>query len=73
MLTTYQIIYAGSALEVLFAEELGLVLEVAPTKAQHVIKAYESRGVTCQNIGISSQSEVLEGSFVFIGSVRWCS
>lgn len=40
-----------SQLETLFAEELGLVLEVAADKEQEVINMYRTAGLIIENIG----------------------
>ncbi|XP_032832973.1 phosphoribosylformylglycinamidine synthase [Petromyzon marinus] len=41
----------SSALELLFAEELGLVLEVSPALADAVCHRYRSAGVACSRVG----------------------
>jgi hypothetical protein len=42
---------AGPALSALFAEELGLVLEVAPQAAEEVLAKYAQAGVAAHAIG----------------------
>ena len=44
-----------SPLDVLFAEELGLIMEVEPSNEKTVLTRYEAEGVTCHVIGSSTQ------------------
>ena len=46
-----------SFIDVLFAEELGLVLEVSQSDMQHVIDAYSAVNTPCTLIGHSMKSE----------------
>ena len=46
-------VVSASALELLFAEELGLVLEVDGSNVQQVTAAYEQQGAQCERIGVS--------------------
>ena len=41
----------------LFAEELGLVLEVAQQDEQHVVQAYQQAGLSAQSLGTVSDSD----------------
>ncbi len=52
----------GGELAALFAEELGLVLEVSGNNMEEVISAFEERGVPCKCIGeVTADSEILVG------------
>ena len=46
-----------SFIDVLFAEELGLVLEVSQSDMQHVIDGYSAVNTPCTLIGHSMKSE----------------
>ncbi len=51
-----------SSLAALFAEELGLILEVAPQREAEVIQAYESAGVSVRSIGEVTESSQIDVS-----------
>ena len=50
----------STRLEALFAEELGLVLEVASEKEQEVIQAYRTAGLNIESIGEVTTSDRIE-------------
>ena len=50
----------SSHIEALFAEELGLVLEVAAEKEQEVVEAYRSAGLNIESIGEVTTSGRIE-------------
>ena len=45
--------FVGNTLEALFAEELGVVLEVAESNTEQVIRSYQEDGVACVPLGYS--------------------
>ena len=47
-------------LHALFAEELGLVLEVAPEQEQEVVQAYRTAGLSIESIGKVTTSGRIE-------------
>ncbi|NLI29535.1 MAG: phosphoribosylformylglycinamidine synthase [Nitrospiraceae bacterium] len=49
----------GEALAALFAEELGLVLEVAPEQKPDVVSLFGAAGVLCQEIGTTSGQKTI--------------
>jgi len=59
----------------LFAEELGLVLEVAPRNEADVLRAYESAGVSVRSVGWVTESPQIEISVAgepgISGGLRW--
>lgn len=46
-----------SPLDVLFAEELGLIMEIKPSNQKTVLARFEAQDVTCHVIGSSSQAD----------------
>ena len=71
--TDYDIIHnliSVSPLDVLFAEELGLIMEVEPSNEKTVLKQYEAKGVTCHVIGSSNQ--VVDGDAMVCRMVFYC-
>lgn len=50
----------GEQLPSLFAEELGLVLEVAPERAEEVAAAYRAAGLRIDSIGETTNSGRIE-------------
>ena len=46
-------VFAGTSIEALFAEELGLVVEVAQSDVQAVLDAYANSGISCVPLGYS--------------------
>jgi hypothetical protein len=50
--------FVASAAELLFAEELGLILEVAVVNESKVIDAYAKEGIVCLPIGRSINRDV---------------
>ena len=46
----------SKAVDLLFAEELGLVLEVSPENLEVVINSYKSKGVSCYIVGQTGES-----------------
>lgn len=71
----------NSDIGTLFAEELGLVLEVAPENEQQVVQAYQKAGLATHSIGsVISQPSIsiavdgqqqLAGAFITIVSVTF--
>lgn len=47
----------ASIFELLFSEELGLILEVSTANKEKVMKMYEDAGVSCTQIGFSSDTD----------------
>lgn len=50
----------NSQIETLFAEELGLILEVASERAQEVVEAYRTAGLSIESIGEVTTSGRIE-------------
>ena len=44
-------------IDVLFAEELGLIMEIEPSNEKTVLARFEAQDVTCHVIGSSSQAD----------------
>ena len=59
-----------SPLDVLFAEELGLIMEVEPSNEKTVLARYEAEGVTCHVIG--SSNRVIDGDAMVCHIVFYC-
>lgn len=49
----------GEALAALFAEELGLVVEVAPEQKTEVVSLFDAAGVLCREIGTTSEPKTI--------------
>lgn len=58
-------LFVASATELLFAEELGLILEVAVENERAVIDEYAKEGVSCQAIGRSNSGDVSRQASIF--------
>lgn len=52
------------AIEVLFSEELGLILEVPYSESTNVLEEYSAQDVPCYLIGHSTKSSTLSDSLV---------
>jgi len=56
VLVVVSVVNTVSAVDLLFSEELGLLLEITEESLKEVVNAYAARGITCSRIGRSFHS-----------------